>query len=92
MIRGLVPKDRLLEWYLGDGWEPLCGFLGKPVPDTEFPHVNTAGGGWKARIKTIRKGQMDRIFVNLMLLGGLLLAYMAATRFVDVTALFAGSS
>ena len=24
MIRGLVPKDRLLEWSVDDGWEPLC--------------------------------------------------------------------
>ena len=23
-----------------DGWEPLCKFLDKPVPDTPFPHVN----------------------------------------------------
>ena len=24
MIRGLVPKDNLLEWDAEDGWEPLC--------------------------------------------------------------------
>jgi len=24
MIRGLVPKERLLEWSVDDGWEPLC--------------------------------------------------------------------
>lgn len=24
----------------GDGWEKLCGFLGKDVPDTPFPHKN----------------------------------------------------
>jgi hypothetical protein len=24
MIRGMVPKDRLLEWAVEDGWEPLC--------------------------------------------------------------------
>lgn len=49
MIRGMVPKERLLEWYIGDGWEPLCKFLGKPIPDEEFPHVNTMGKGWKDR-------------------------------------------
>lgn len=32
--------DRLLEYKLGSGWEPLCKFLGKPVPDVPFPHVN----------------------------------------------------
>ena len=45
MIHGLVPKDRLLEWTVEDGWEPLCKFLDKPVPDEPFPHVN-AGAGW----------------------------------------------
>lgn len=44
MIRGLVPKERLLEWTVEDGWEPLCEFLGKPVPDEPFPHTNTAAG------------------------------------------------
>lgn len=24
MIRGFVPKERLLEWSVEDGWEPLC--------------------------------------------------------------------
>ncbi|KAK4950496.1 hypothetical protein LTR10_011478 [Elasticomyces elasticus] len=32
--------DRLLEYKLGDGWEPLCQFLGKVVPDEPFPRVN----------------------------------------------------
>ncbi|KAH8602274.1 hypothetical protein B0O99DRAFT_735718 [Bisporella sp. PMI_857] len=30
----------ILEYKLGDGWEPLCKFLGKDLPDTMFPHVN----------------------------------------------------
>lgn len=42
MIRGLVPKERLLEWSVEDGWEPLCSFLGKPVPKEPFPNVNSA--------------------------------------------------
>jgi hypothetical protein len=24
----------------GDGWEKLCHFLKKPVPDSPFPHAN----------------------------------------------------
>ncbi|KAE8387034.1 P-loop containing nucleoside triphosphate hydrolase protein [Aspergillus alliaceus] len=40
MIRGLVPKERLLEWSAEDGWEPVCEFLDKPVPDEPFPRVN----------------------------------------------------
>ena len=32
-------KDRLLEvsWEDGDGWEEVCGFLGRPVPRYELP-------------------------------------------------------
>jgi hypothetical protein len=40
IIRDLVPKERLLEYKLGSGWEPLCTFLGKPVPHEPFPHLN----------------------------------------------------
>ncbi|MFL5823710.1 MAG: sulfotransferase family protein [Solirubrobacteraceae bacterium] len=35
-----VPSDRLLVWSVTDGWEPLCEFLGVPVPDQPFPHLN----------------------------------------------------
>ncbi|KAJ5138752.1 uncharacterized protein N7515_003600 [Penicillium bovifimosum] len=43
MVRGMVPKDRLLEWSVDDGWEPLCKFLDKPVPDEPFPRTNAPG-------------------------------------------------
>lgn len=39
-IRAAVPQERLLEYRLGSGWEPLCDFLGKKVPDVPFPHQN----------------------------------------------------
>lgn len=36
-----VPVDRLLLFEAGDGWGPLCEFLGVPVPDTPYPRTNT---------------------------------------------------
>lgn len=54
MIRGLVPKERLLEWTVNDGWEPLCKFLDKPIPDEPFPHVNKATG-WDDRVAETSK-------------------------------------
>lgn len=39
-VRRLVPPERRLEYRLGSGWESLCEFLGKPVPDMKFPHKN----------------------------------------------------
>ena len=38
----MVPKERLLEMDLQDGWEPLCKFLNKPIPDEPFPRSNEA--------------------------------------------------
>ena len=45
-VRSVVPSERLLEFEPKDGWEPLCQFLGVPVPTDqagnklEYPHVN----------------------------------------------------
>ncbi|KAF7195670.1 hypothetical protein HII31_02988 [Pseudocercospora fuligena] len=39
-ICSLVPTERLLEWEPRDGWEPICEFLGKNVPEEVFPHSN----------------------------------------------------
>ena len=38
----MVPKERLLEYRVQDGWEPLCRFLDVDVPDAEFPRINDA--------------------------------------------------
>lgn len=38
-VRGLVPKGRLLEWKVRDGWGPLCGFLKVEVPEEPFPNL-----------------------------------------------------
>jgi hypothetical protein len=34
------PEKLLVVFEITDGWEPLCKFLGKPVPNVPFPHVN----------------------------------------------------
>lgn len=39
-VRAGVPEERLLDFRLGEGWEPLCRFLGREVPDVPFPHLN----------------------------------------------------
>lgn len=43
MIRGLVPKERLLEYHIREGWEPLCMWLGKDIPKKEMPNWNVGG-------------------------------------------------
>jgi hypothetical protein len=39
-VVGLVPKERLLQFDVKDGWEPLCNFLQKTVPNEAFPRLN----------------------------------------------------
>ena len=39
-VRETVPKERLLEWKVQDGWGPLCRHLGlEEAPDEPFPRV-----------------------------------------------------
>lgn len=42
-VKEKAPKDQLLIFNPSEGWEPLCKFLGKPVPDCDFPHKNKGG-------------------------------------------------
>jgi hypothetical protein len=41
-VRRSAAPGRLLVFEVAQGWEPLCGFLGKPTPATPFPRVNDA--------------------------------------------------
>ena len=50
-----VPKDRLLVYQVKEGWQPLCNFLNKPIPDISFPYKN----------KTKNMGHISR-FINTM--------------------------
>ena len=38
-----APKDKLLVFKCSEGWEPLCKFLGVPIPNSPFPHRNIRG-------------------------------------------------
>jgi hypothetical protein len=40
-VRKQIPEDRLLVYTVGSGWEPLCSFLDRPIPEEDFPHVNS---------------------------------------------------
>ncbi len=54
-VQAAVPPERLLIFSVDQGWEPLCNFLGVPVPDTPFPNVNDREEIKKV-IKDITKG------------------------------------
>jgi hypothetical protein len=48
-----VPAEKLLVHRSSDGWEPLCEFLGVPVPAEPYPRVNSR------EEMTERTGQLD---------------------------------
>ena len=42
-VKKNVPEDRLLLFQAKEGWQPLCEFLGVPVPDVPYPNINDTG-------------------------------------------------
>ncbi|KAK0391712.1 hypothetical protein NLU13_1211 [Sarocladium strictum] len=61
-IREMVPPERLLEYKLGDGWRPLCAFLGRPVPEgVDFPRVNDA-----QMLRRVMMGKIQRNMVAVL--------------------------
>ena len=59
-VRAAVPSDRLLVFSADQGWQPLCDFLGLPVPNTPFPNVND-----RAAIKAVLLGMTRGAYVIL---------------------------
>ncbi len=50
-VKRTVPKERLLIFEARQGWEPLCAFLGVPVPTHRpFPHIND-GATWRRLLR-----------------------------------------
>lgn len=45
-VRTVIPAERLLVFTPSDGWEPLCRFLGLPVPASDFPRSNARDEFW----------------------------------------------
>ena len=35
-----LPREKLLVYSPSEGWEPLCSFLGVPLPAEPFPRIN----------------------------------------------------
>lgn len=39
-VKAAIPAGRLLVHQAKDGWEPLCAFLGAPMPEGPYPRTN----------------------------------------------------
>ncbi len=53
-VRAAIAPARLLVFDVREGWEPLCRFLGVPVPDEPFPRLNDTAST-QAMIRQIRE-------------------------------------
>ena len=40
-VKATISPERLLIYKSGEGWEPLCAFLGAPIPDEPYPSENS---------------------------------------------------
>lgn len=45
-VEATIAPERLLVFDAAMGWEPLCAFLGVPVPDQPFPRLNDSARFW----------------------------------------------
>jgi hypothetical protein len=70
-IKAAVPAERLLIFTVDQGWGPLCEFLGKDVPEAEFPNVNDRAE-IKKTIKNITKGAYVFLAIGALTLTGII--------------------
>jgi hypothetical protein len=54
-VKSKADPDRLLIYNVAEGWEPLCDFLGVPVPARPFPRLNNTAE-MKQAITVMRVG------------------------------------
>lgn len=45
-VKAAIPAEQLLVYQVKEGWEPLCTFLGAPVPAEPFPRTNDRAEFW----------------------------------------------
>jgi len=93
-VRAIVPQEQLLVHKVGDGWEQLCNFLDKPIPDTPWPHENKAGSGkgniavQYAEFEVFRRGNFEAatsILLLTSLAAGIVTAcYLTRTQVLEL--------
>ncbi|MCJ1306633.1 hypothetical protein MMC25_000276 [Agyrium rufum] len=74
-LNELVPPERLLNFDVVDGWEPLCKFLDQDIPAVPFPKVNNKNSFLASRRH--RWWQMVRILMRKVSIPVMLLAVVS---------------
>jgi hypothetical protein len=70
-VKASVPAEKLLIYSVDQGWEPLCRFLGVPVPAAPFPNINDRAA-IKKIIANITRGAYAIIALGVILLAALI--------------------
>ncbi|GAB4358264.1 MAG: hypothetical protein Kow0073_16630 [Immundisolibacter sp.] len=60
-VQVALPAERLLTGDVAHGWEPLCAFLGVPVPDQPFPARQRPAGAARHPRRALQPDP-DRMF------------------------------
>ncbi|KAI1160850.1 P-loop containing nucleoside triphosphate hydrolase protein [Nemania serpens] len=82
-VKKLVPPERLLEYRVQDGWEPLCKFLDAPVPHgIPFPHVND-NSDFISRSRRRNRAQMCNVAVQCIEIFGVVLLVLYLIFYVQ---------
>ncbi|KAG0182323.1 hypothetical protein DFQ28_002068 [Apophysomyces sp. BC1034] len=61
-VKQVIPPERLLIMELGEGWERLCKFLDKEIPDEPYPRSNETEGfvdKYEKAIEALRIEEME---------------------------------
>jgi hypothetical protein len=59
------PSLLVVDWEAGDGWQQLCEFLGKPIPDVPFPHVLKDGPAIRCSIVMATRNKANALATTL---------------------------
>jgi hypothetical protein len=68
-VKAGVPADRLLVFSADQGWEPLCRFLGVPVPAAAYPEANDRAV-FKKNLAGMRMAAYGMIALAALIAGG----------------------
>ncbi|KAL9611063.1 MAG: hypothetical protein Q9167_004275 [Letrouitia subvulpina] len=79
-IRGLVPPERLLVFNCKEGWEPLCKFLEKDVPEKPFPRRNDQVA-YHENIRLLEEKMGMQALKNMIITFGSVTGFAAASWF-----------
>jgi Sulfotransferase domain len=80
-VRETISPERLLEYKVEQGWQPLCNFLELEEPPVQFPHLNAGVAGPRRIImQAVQKLSITRLAITVGILLLILLIVLLVAR------------